>query len=236
MFDYRELPHWVASRSAVAIGPRELGAILTAPASADGPSAAQHCSASGCSSVVGVVRGGAEFGPRALGHRSLLADARHERTKAQLNTLKGRAWYGPSNPRHIIHDMHATHARRYRPVAPMIAIESLDDVGLADANSPFMSFAPLITDDSVRLELRALTHLDSSARLQTVSAEDDHWLHQLLLTVQQLSGHAVLLNTSFNVKGKPILNRISDAITVLDESSGLMSHVLIDDWLFISLN
>ena len=118
----------------------------------------------------------------------------------------------------------------------MIAIESLEDVGLGDANSPFMSLAPLITDNSVRLELCALTHLDSSARLQTVSAEDDHWLHQLLLTVQQLSGHGVLLNTSFNVKGKPILNRISDAITVLDESSGLMSHVLIDDWLFISLN
>ena len=111
--------------------------------------------------VIGVVRGRAEFGPRALGHRSLLAVPDASDIKARLNRLKGREFY--------------------RPVAPMIASEALEAVFGAhrSVESPYMSMAPAVLP-KVAERFPGLAHVDGTARHQSVSPRDEPWLHALL--------------------------------------------------------
>ena len=85
------------------------------------------------------------------------------------------------------------------------------------AVSPHMSFAPLV-DAKTAAALPSMVHLDSTARLQTVSKAANAWLHALLVSVGRLTGFPVLLNTSFNRKGRPIVNSIEDALTMLVRS------------------
>eukprot|EP00614_Pseudopedinella_elastica_P035238 CAMPEP_0172644760 /NCGR_PEP_ID=MMETSP1068-20121228/239379_1 /TAXON_ID=35684 /ORGANISM="Pseudopedinella elastica, Strain CCMP716" /LENGTH=848 /DNA_ID=CAMNT_0013458973 /DNA_START=205 /DNA_END=2751 /DNA_ORIENTATION=- len=164
--------------------------------------------------IMGVVRGRSEHGPRALGHRSLLGSP-NRGMKERMNALKEREWY--------------------RPVAPMVASEDADRVFVRDSperpvKTPFMSFAPRLTREAAR-ELPAITHADETARPQTVSSVDDPWLHGLLMQVKELTGWAVLINTSFNTKGKPILNRLSEALELLHSCEDL-DLLLVEDFLF----
>ena len=78
---------------------------------------------------------------------------------------------------------------------------------------------------------QAAMHLDGTMRLQTVRQSDEPWVHRLLLLVGELFGWPVLLNTSFNVKARPLINRISEAIEILRAGDGLRA-VLVEDWLF----
>ena len=159
--------------------------------------------------ILAVVRGRQEFGPRALGHRSLLAvpDAT---MKDRMNRLKARQWY--------------------RPVAPMIAEEALVEVFGRRVLSPFMSMAPQVRRDTQE-KFPALAHFDGTARHQSVSKADEPWVHALLLAVGKHTGLAALINTSFNTKGKPIVNTVSECLQMLDELPGL-DYVVIEDWLF----
>ena len=116
-------------------------------------------------------------------------------------------------------------------------------------DSPFMSFAPPL-EAALQALLPAVWHYDGTARLQTVSARDDAWLHALLLAVarrrrtraveggEKSAEEAarepllpVLMNTSFNTKGRPIVNSAATALQMLREEPDL-DYVLIDDWLF----
>ena len=159
--------------------------------------------------IVAVVRGRQEFGPRALGHRSLLA-VPDSTMKDRMNRLKARQWY--------------------RPVAPMIAEEALVEVFGRRVLSPFMSMAPLVRKDT-RERFPALAHFDGTARHQSVSKADEPWVHALLLAVGKLTGLAALINTSFNTKGKPIVNTIRECLQMLDDLPDL-DYVVIEDWLF----
>jgi carbamoyltransferase len=169
--------------------------------------------------IVGVVRGRAEHGPRALGHRSLLARP-SAGMKERLNALKFREWY--------------------RPVAPVVAEEAADRVFARDAaprpaTSPFMSFAPALLADAADA-LPAVRHTDRTARPQTVSqvvgtAGYEPWLHAVLAEVQVRTGWAVLINTSFNSRGRPILNSLAEALALLVECDEL-DYVLVESWLF----
>ena len=163
--------------------------------------------------VVGVARGRAEFGPRALGHRSLLAYPRSLESKDTLNVVKFREWW--------------------RPVAPIVAVEDALRVFDTLPRAPFMSFAPRLTAEAAAA-LPAIVHYDGTARPQLVSQKDDAWVHALLMAVRELTGWGVLINTSFNVRGKPILNRASEAIDLLLSSKGMTAIVLED--LFIERN
>eukprot|EP00439_Symbiodinium_sp_Y106_P021694 s8167_g2.t1 len=159
--------------------------------------------------IIAVVRGRQEFGPRALGHRSLLAvpDAT---MKDRMNRLKARQWY--------------------RPVAPMIAEEDLVEVFGRRILSPYMSMAPEVLEET-RKKFPALAHFDGTARHQSVSRADEPWVHALLLAVGRRTGLAALINTSFNTKGKPIVNTVRECLRMLDELPDL-DYVLIEDWLF----
>jgi carbamoyltransferase len=158
--------------------------------------------------IVGVLRGRQEFGPRALGHRSLLADARTASTTTRLNLLKRRQWY--------------------RPVAPMLLLEDFDALfELSDRNSssPFMARAPRLRAEA-RSMFPAISHVDGTARVQTVSSKDEPWIFELLHVVKGIIGRGVLANTSLNVRGEPILNDICTALRMLESEQHLDALVV----------
>ena len=155
--------------------------------------------------IVGVARGRMEFGPRALGHRSLLGDPSRLGSKDRLNRLKHREWW--------------------RPTAPVVAEDDARAVFGHVPRSPYMSFAPKLTP-AATAALPGIHHFDGTARPQLVGAVDEPWLHALLLAVKKRTGWAVLINTSFNTKGRPILNTAAEALDLLRDSPDLDAVLL----------
>jgi hydroxymethyl cephem carbamoyltransferase len=136
--------------------------------------------------VVAWVQGRCEIGPRALGHRSLLADATQARSRDRLNAIKGR--------------------EAYRPIAPCCREEDFYEYFDAVAMDPYMlHFAQVKTP-----ELPAITHVDGYARAQAVSPVRSPRLHELLGAMRGASGQGVLCNTSLNFCGRGFINRMSD--------------------------
>ncbi|RZJ45954.1 MAG: carbamoyl transferase [Brevundimonas sp.] len=157
--------------------------------------------------IIGVMRGGAEFGPRALGHRSILADPRPADMKDRLNQrVKGR--------------------EPYRPFAPIVPAHRVGEWFDRPQPSPYMSFT-LPWKSGVRDRVPAVVHADGTGRLQTVDAAADPWMSGLLDAMEAQTGVPIVLNTSFNVMGKPIVHSVQDAMAVL-ATTGL-DGVLLDD-------
>ena len=144
--------------------------------------------------VIAWSRGRMEYGPRALGNRSILADPGHPEMRDRINAMvKKREAFRPFAPACAAEEAH-----RWFEVAP-------------GAEFPYM-----ISIVNVRPEMRnllpAITHVNGSARLQTVSGSDNPDFHALLLEVGKTTGRQMVLNTSFNVKGQPIVNTPEEAI------------------------
>jgi len=144
--------------------------------------------------VVGWFQGRMEFGPRALGNRSILADPRDAGMKDRINaTVKRRESFRPFAPAVIEEDAH----------------DYFDMTGVP--SSPFMLFTvPVLADK--RSVLPAVTHVDGTARVQTVSRKTNPGFANLLEAFRSLTGVPVLLNTSFNVKNEPIVCTPQDAL------------------------
>jgi carbamoyltransferase len=144
--------------------------------------------------VVAWYRGRMEFGPRALGHRSILADPGRPEMRGRINGM-------------------VKMREAFRPFAPAVSLEQVHlwfDV-------PRMTELPyMITNVDVRKEYReqlpATTHVNGSARVQTVSAKDNPEFHALLQAVGSATGREMVLNTSFNIKGQPIVNTPREAL------------------------
>jgi carbamoyltransferase len=146
----------------------------------------------GAGRVVGLYQGRSEFGPRALGHRSVLGDARNGPMRDWINArVKQREWF--------------------RPLAPVVLLERAAGLFGIDRPSPFMQFAAPVSERGAEL-LPAITHVDGSARLQTVGPDDDPLLRALLLAFEARTGVPVLLNTSFNRKEEPIVETPAEAL------------------------
>lgn len=159
--------------------------------------------------VIGVMRGRAEFGPRALGHRSILADPRPAGMKDRINEqIKGR--------------------EAYRPFAPVVPLDKTSDWFDRPQASPYMSFT-LPWRQTQRERVPAVVHADGTGRLQTVTRESSPWLSDLVESFGHETGVPIVLNTSFNVMGKPIVHSVEDAMAVL-MTSGL-DGVLVGDTL-----
>lgn len=142
--------------------------------------------------VIGLYQGRSEFGPRALGHRSILADPRRERMRDWINArVKEREWF--------------------RPLAPVVAEERAAQYFDLRAPSPFMQFAVPVRSSMMPL-LAAVTHVDGTARLQTVGPSDDPVLRALLAGFEVRTGVPVLLNTSFNGRDEPIVETPQEAL------------------------
>ncbi len=139
-------------------------------------------------------RGRMEFGPRALGHRSILADPGHPEMRDRINAMvKMREAFRPFAPAVTVEQAH-----QWFEVAPRTEL-------------PYMIMTVDVRE-RYRAELPAITHVNGSARVQTVSRRDNREFHALLTAVGQATGREMVLNTSFNVKGQPIVNTPDEAI------------------------
>ena len=142
------------------------------------------------SMVVGWYQGRLEWGPRALGHRSILGDARHPEMRDIINRkIKFR--------------------EGFRPFAPSVLEECVGQYFDIDRPSPYMLLvAPVSTEAT---PLPAITHVDNSARIQTINRNQDALYYDLIDTFRARTGCGVVINTSMNVRGEPIVNSPTDA-------------------------
>ena len=160
--------------------------------------------------MVGVIRGRYEVGPRALGNRSILCNPLNKNMKDIVNRkVKHREWY--------------------RPFAPIAAAERAADYFTNTAEIPYMSVI-CYTRTEYREQLPSITHVDGSCRLQTLSRDQHAFMHQTLLEFEKLSGMPIMLNTSFNPGGEPILNYYAVGLEMLNFTE--LDFVLIADTLF----
>jgi carbamoyltransferase len=145
--------------------------------------------------VVGLYQGRSESGPRALGNRTILADPRHPNMQAFINQrVKGREWF--------------------RPLAPIVLEEAAGRYFDIKGAAPFMQFASDVRPQ-YRSQLPAITHVDGTARLQTVEATNTPFLYDLLKAYEARTGYPILLNTSLNGPGQPLVESPQDAIECL---------------------
>ena len=142
--------------------------------------------------VIGWFQGGSEFGPRALGHRSIIADPRKPEMKDILNSR-------------------VKHRQPFRPFAPIVLAERADEIFEGKGDSPYMLMAKNVYP-AWRDKIPAIVHVDGTARVQTVTEASSPRLYRLLKEFEKLTGVPVLINTSFNVKGEPIVETPKDAM------------------------
>ncbi len=158
--------------------------------------------------VVGWFQGPMEFGPRALGGRSILGDPRSESMQKTLN-------------------LKIKYRESFRPFAPSVAEEEVQNYFKLAEPSPYMLLVADVADDirkpvdesvtgldklhQVRSELPAITHVDGSARIQTVNSKTHPRYHGLITSFARLTGCPVIINTSFNVRGEPVVCTPEDA-------------------------
>ena len=179
--------------------------------------------------VVGWFQGRMEFGPRALGGRSIIGDPRNEKMQSVMN-------------------LKIKYRESFRPFAPSVLAERVSDYFEQNSPSPYMLIvAPVkealrlpLTDEQTRMfgidklnqkrsELPAITHVDYSARVQTVHRDTNPRYHELLEQFQSRTGCGVLVNTSFNVRGEPIVCTPTDAYRCFMRTE--MDYLVIENFL-----
>jgi carbamoyltransferase len=148
--------------------------------------------------ILGIIQNNSEHGPRALGNRSIICSPISLDMKDILNfKVKHREWF--------------------RPFAPIVRLEDVSKYFEWEGESRWMNFCP-----KVRLEyidkIPAVVHVDGTARVQTITREQNEFIYDLLTLFEEKTGIGVLLNTSFNIDGKPILSTYKDAFKVFDET------------------
>ncbi len=173
-----ELEAWLATAALAYERPADIATAVAEVLAADG--------------IVAWFQGRSEYGPRALGHRSLLADPRHLDNLRRLNEVKGR--------------------EQFRPVAPMVPAERAADIFEGGPlPSPYMLFVHRVRPGwSERIP--AVVHVDGTARAQTVDRHDEPLVHRLLEEFGRRTGVPVLVNTSLNTAGRPMVDDPRDAL------------------------
>jgi len=149
--------------------------------------------------VVGWFQGRMEFGPRALGNRSILANPSTAQMKDRLN-------------------LEVKHREAFRPFAPSVLKERISEYFEATSESPFMLLAFKVRDEKAH-EVPAIIHADGTGRVQSVEQEINPLYHRLIAHFDSLTGLPVVLNTSFNDKGEPIVCSPQDAIASFEATN-----------------
>lgn len=157
--------------------------------------------------VIGWFQGRSEYGPRALGNRSIIADPRHAEMKDILNSR-------------------VKHRQPFRPFAPLVLAERCQEIFEGNEDSPFMLVAKPVRPEW-RDRIPAIVHVDGTARVQTVTEDTNPVLYRLLKEFEALTGVPVLLNTSFNVKGEPIVETPRDAMACFINTG--IDHLILHD-------
>lgn len=150
--------------------------------------------------VVGLYQGESEGGPRALGNRSILYDPSDENGKEIVNKIKKREWY--------------------RPFGASILKEDVDTFfdmkGLEE--SPYMLYAVNVKEGMAK-HIPCVVHVDNTCRIQTVTKEQNKHLYMILKEFKKLTGLPLLLNTSLNIAGYPLIEKKADAIDMLEKTN-----------------
>jgi carbamoyltransferase len=141
--------------------------------------------------IVAWFQGRSEYGPRALGHRSLLAHPGHARNLERLNDVKGR--------------------EQFRPVAPMVLAERAGEIFDGPLPSPYMLFVHDVAE-SWRERIPAVVHVDGTARIQTVDRRHEPLMARVLEAFERRTGLPVVVNTSLNTAGRPMVDDPRDAL------------------------
>lgn len=165
--------------------------------------------------MIGLFHGRMEFGPRALGNRSIIADARSEEMQVKLN-------------------LKIKYRESFRPFAPSVLYEDVNEYFELEDESPYMLLVENVRDNrrlavsvqddlqeyngnmleivkKKRSDIPAVTHVDYSARIQTVTEEKNEYYYNVLKEFKKKTGCGVIVNTSFNVRGEPIVCTPKDA-------------------------
>ena len=172
-----ELEAWLATAKVACERPADVADAVAEAIAADG--------------VVAWFQGRSEYGPRALGHRSLLANAGRAGNLERLNDVKGR--------------------EQFRPVAPMVLAERAAEVFEGPMPSPYMLFTHRVRPEW-RDRIPAVVHVDGSARIQTVDRDDEPLVARMLEAVERRTGVPVVVNTSLNTAGRPMVDDPRDAL------------------------
>jgi carbamoyltransferase len=159
--------------------------------------------------IVAIFQGALEFGPRALGFRSIVADARDNRMKEKINAA-------------------VKYREPFRPFAPAVLAEHSSEYFDCKGDFPYMLFNFTVAEDKRQI-IPAVTHVDNSSRIQTVTRKDNPSFYDLLVHFKQLTGVPVLLNTSFNLRGHPIVNTPEEAFATF--CSGGIDFLLMENYL-----
>jgi carbamoyltransferase len=210
--DHRPAPRWQSpylgssmSRDTLANVKAFNGSAKITECRGDAPRRAAQALAQG--QIIGWIQGRAEFGPRALGNRSILADPRSPDIKERINSrVKFREEFRPFAPS-ILHELGPEYFEHYQ-------------------ESPYMERTLKFRPEVIH-RVPGVVHVDGTGRLQTVKPEWNERYHQLIRCFYELTGIPLVLNTSFNVMGKPIAHSVEDVLAVF-YSSGLQT-VFIDD-------
>jgi len=159
--------------------------------------------------VVGWFQGRMEFGPRALGNRSILADPRDEKIKDIVNKFKGRELWRPLTPSFLIEEAE-NYLENYKP-------------------SPFMTITFKVKEDKIK-EIPAVVHVDGTARIQTVDKKTNPKYWKLINNLKKETGSPCVLNTSMNIAGMPIACTPDDALFTMEKMG--LDYMAIGDYLF----
>ncbi|MCX5812165.1 MAG: carbamoyl transferase [Proteobacteria bacterium] len=158
--------------------------------------------------ILGWFEGGSEIGPRALGHRSIICDPGKPDMKDILNAR-------------------VKHREAFRPFAPSILKEYVSDYFELTCESPYMLLIAEVKEDK-RKVVPSITHVDNTARVQTVTREDNGRFYDLIEEFRKITGVPVILNTSFNIAGEPIVETPADALKCFMSTE--MDYLIIEDY------
>lgn len=160
--------------------------------------------------IIGWFTGRLEWGPRALGNRSILADPRDPKIKEKINSF-------------------IKHRENFRPFAPAVLIEKAYEIFGCENESPYMLDA-FDVNPKWKNRIPAVLHIDSTSRIQTVTMEDNPTFYGLIAEFCKLTKVPLVLNTSLNIRGEPIVNSIKDALNTFTNSK--LTHIFIEEYLF----
>ena len=149
--------------------------------------------------IVAIFQGGSEWGPRALGNRSILFDPRNPDAKDIVNKVKKREWY--------------------RPFAGTILLEHANDYFdmVTIKETPYMSYA-IPAKQKAKDEVPGIIHVDGTCRIQTVTREQNKHFYDLIEEFYKQTGVPILFNTSFNLAGEPLVETLEDAKDTVNRS------------------
>lgn len=181
--------------------------------------------------IVGWFQGRMEFGPRALGNRSILGDAKNPLMQKKINqNIKYRESFRPFAPSVILEDIEKIFQEEIYSPYMLLTVEIKDSEKIKMPDN-YIEFSPIEKLNTIRSSFPSVTHVDFSSRVHTVTKDQNPIFYGLLKRMQEKTGYGILLNTSLNIRGEPIVCGPEDAIECFLKTE--MDLLVINNILFV---